>query len=260
MGLFLLLFKRINDKYVQKNGHKLTIIAVLSQCDELDPATKKEPKTYNERKLNNIALAKTETEKIIKEQGLDVKDVIVVSSYMEYEQSFEELDNMPISERKQIKPETDCRYHIEEFKELLVNSIEDARAQMNAAANFRVNEVLKSISRKLTHIFAGIAATIAITPIPASDVFILCALEAVLVMLIAALSGREVSFKAAGELVVSFGGVGAVGFGLRIAAQQLSKLLNGLFPGAGSAISSTVATGGMEIVGNSAIAYYFKNE
>ena len=128
------------------------------------------------------------------------------------------------------------------------------------AANFRVNEVLKSISNKITLIFAGIAATIAITPIPASDVFILCALEAVLVMLIAALSGREVSFKAAGELVVSFGGVGTVGFGLRIAAQQLSKLLNGLFPGAGSAISATVATGGMEIVGKSAIAYYFKNE
>ena len=118
--------------------------------------------------------------------------------------------------------------------------------------------MLKRIARKITHSFACIGATVALSPIPLSDIFILTAIEAVLVMIIAALSGREVSFKTAGELVLSFGGVGAIGFGAKIAAQQLSKLVNGLFPGAGSVVSSGIATAGIETIGNSAILYYFK--
>ena len=260
MGAEIKFLKEINEKYYQRNHRQLPIIAVLSQCDELDPASKKEPNTYNQRKYENIELARQEASKIIREYGLDVKDVIVLSALMEYEQSYEELEDMSLMQRKSIQPELDGRYNIELFKQVLIDSIKDLRAQMDAAVNFRINKVLKSLARKFTHIFASIAGTIAITPIPASDVFILCALEAVLIMIISALSGREVSFKAAGELVVSFGGVGAVGFALRISSQQLSKLLNGLFPGSGSAVSSGIAVAGVETIGNSAIAYYFSDE
>lgn len=258
MSIEIQFLKKIAEAYNKKNNQKLPIIVVLTQCDELDPATKKEPSTYNERKLNNINLAKEEAKKIISEYELEVKDVVVTSSLMEYEQSNEELDDMAITERKSIEPETDGRYNIEELKDILVDSIEDVRAQMGAIAEIRTNKVLISLAKKFTHSFASIAAAIALSPLPVSDVFILCGLEAILVMLIAALSGREVSFKAAGEIVVSFGGVGAIGFGARIAAQQISKLANGLFPGAGSVISSSIATAGVETTGNLATKYYFK--
>ena len=129
---------------------------------------------------------------------------------------------------------------------------------MSAAASFRINTVLKSIAKKITHIFATIGGGIALEPLPIADIFILCALEAVLVMFIAFLAGRDLSFKAAGELALSFGGVYGIGFIFKKIAQQASKLFN-LFPGAGSAISATVAAAGIESVGNSAIAYYFKD-
>ena len=57
--------------------------------------------------------------------------------------------------------------------------------------------------------------------------------------------------------MVSFGGVGALGFGARVAAQQLSKFVNAFFPGAGSAVSASIAVAGMETTGNLAIKYYF---
>jgi predicted GTPase len=53
------------------------------------------------------------------------------------------------------------------------------------------------------------------------------------------------------------GGVGGIGFGLRIVAQQASKLLN-LFPGAGSTVSAGIAAGGTALVGHSAVKFYIQ--
>lgn len=41
-------------------------------------------------------------------------------------------------------------------------------------------------------------------------------------------------------------------------AQQTSKLANGLFPGAGSAISATIAFGGTYSIGKAATSYYIE--
>ena len=54
------------------------------------------------------------------------------------------------------------------------------------------------------------------------------------------------------------GGIVGLGNVFRFAAQQLSKLLNNVFPGAGSAISSAIATSGTIAIGNAAIAYYIE--
>ncbi|MDR3353708.1 MAG: DUF697 domain-containing protein [Synergistaceae bacterium] len=119
-------------------------------------------------------------------------------------------------------------------------------------------QMLVKLADKFTKIFSSISATIALTPIPLADVFILCALQGVLVALIAALGGRKLTLEAAGEFVVSMGGVGVVGFGLRTAAQQAVKLLN-IFPGAGSTISAGIAATGTVLVGRAARKYYLQN-
>ena len=77
-----------------------------------------------------------------------------------------------------------------------------------------------------------------------------------MVALIAALSGREVSLDTAEKFVLSLGGVVGAGFGFRLAAQQSSKLINLIFPGAGSAISSVVAVSGTTLIGKAAISYF----
>ena len=77
-----------------------------------------------------------------------------------------------------------------------------------------------------------------------------------LVVLIASLSGRELSLEAAKEFIFSVGGVGVVGYGLRIAAQQGAKFINAIWPGAGSALSAGIAGIGTSGIGKAAIAYY----
>lgn len=251
--------KMASDKYKETNGQELPLIFVLTKCDELEPSSIKNPSEYNALKKYNINDAENYFTGIIKDNGLNPKNVVITSALMEYHNySKEELDNMDLTGRKNLKPDVDGRYQIDKLQQLLFETINDAKAQMSAAASFRINTVLKSIAKKFTHIFATIGGGIALEPLPIADIFILCALEAVLVMFIAFLAGRDLSFKAAGELALSFGGVYGIGFIFKKIAQQASKLFN-LFPGAGSAISATVAAAGIESVGNSAIAYYFKD-
>lgn len=252
----------VTSQYEKKNGIKLPIIVALTQCDELDPTSQKDPNKYGAVKRRNIDLALEEVGAQIKNSNLNVKDIVVTSALMEYndgELTNEDLDKMSDEDRKNLVPTLDGRYNIEDLKMKLFDSITDMHAQMGLVANFRVNRALKSVAQKMVHPFAGIGAAIAAEPIPVADIFILCALEAMLVMLIAYLSGREISYKAAGEMVIALGGVGVVGFGCKVVAQQAVKFLN-LFPGAGSSISAAIAAAGVEAIGKSAIAYYFKND
>lgn len=251
--------KQVDKKYKEKNGQKLPIIFVLNKCDELTPATLKDPKQYNQLKKDTIQEARDYFSNILRTNGIETDKVVIVSSLMEYYNYTKlQLDEMTIEQRRALVPDVDGRYNIDKLAELLLDSIEDTKALMGAAASFRINNVLKSVAKKFTHIFAGIAGTIALEPIPIGDIFILCALEAVLVMLIAYLAGRDISFKTAGELVLSFGGVVGLGFLFRLIAQQGGKFANLLFPGAGSAISATIAASGVESVGKAASKYFFE--
>ncbi len=78
-------------------------------------------------------------------------------------------------------------------------------------------------------------------------------------MSIAYLSGKDISFDAAKELFVALGGAGVGGFALRRAFQQGSKLMNTIFPGAGSALSAAIAGSGTWAIGKAATAYFIDN-
>ena len=74
--------------------------------------------------------------------------------------------------------------------------------------------------------------------------------------MIASLSGRDISLDSAKEFILSMGGVAGLGYTLKLVAQQASKFLNGIWPGAGSAVSSGIAALGTSAIGKAAIAYY----
>ena len=88
------------------------------------------------------------------------------------------------------------------------------------------------------------------------DIYILLVLQSVLVSLIASLSGRDISLDTAKEFILSLGGVVGAGFTFRLIAQQGSKLINAVWPGVGSAVSSGIAAAGTAAIGRSAIMYY----
>jgi len=74
------------------------------------------------------------------------------------------------------------------------------------------------------------------------------------------LSGSDINAESAKAFWIGMGGVGALGYGLRTLVQQGSKIINLTAPGAGSAISSTVAYSGTYAVGKTAQGYYIENQ
>lgn len=121
----------------------------------------------------------------------------------------------------------------------------------------RIDRVARQLGERFAKVFSLVASTVASTPIPFSDIYVLLALQSIMIMIIAYLAGEELSFDSAKKLIVSLGGMGAAGFTLRMVAQQGAKLVNLLFAGAGSAISAGVAGAGTYAMGRAAIAYYF---
>ena len=95
------------------------------------------------------------------------------------------------------------------------------------------------------------------SPIPFSDIYILLAIQTILVASIARLSGRDVSFDTAKEFIASVAGVTGAGMGFRILAQQAAKLLSGI-GGSGMIISSTIASTGTRLIGDLAVKYYIE--
>ena len=116
------------------------------------------------------------------------------------------------------------------------------------------------LARHLNTIFSGISGTVALTPIPVSDIYVLLIIQSVLVCLIASLSGRDISLDTGKEFILSMGGIAGAGYVFRLVAQQASKFLNAVWPGSGSAVSSGIAALGTSAIGKAAIAYYIDGQ
>ena len=193
---------------------------------------------------------------------MKIDDIVPVSSLIDWmtpdglEVDAEEIDHLPKHDVENLQIAFDGRYHIEDLLDILEEAIQDFEAQMGLRMAARLNDVVTRIANHINKVFTGLSATVAAAPIPTSDIYILLILQSLLVALIASLSGREVSLDAAKEFIFSVGGVGAVGYGLRLVAQQGSKFINAIWPGAGSAVSAGIASFGTNSIGKAAIAYY----
>ena len=172
--------------------------------------------------------------------------------------SAEEINQMAENERLNLVPGFDGRWKLQELIQLIEETMTDSDAKSGLRMALRLEEIIHNLAKHIVDIFSGIAGTVALTPIPVADLYVLLALQSVMVGIIAILSGREANLESAKEFILSLGGVGGAGLGFRLLAQQSSKLLNGLFPGAGSVISTTVAASGTKAIGNAAISYYLK--
>lgn len=149
-------------------------------------------------------------------------------------------------------------YNFDELRRIIEDVMVDPNAQMGFRMTFRLSEVLSGVSNRLVKLFSGMAAVIALTPIPVADLYVLLILQGLMVALIARLSGRDVNLKTGIEFILSLGGVTLAGFGLRTVAQQAAKFTNFL-PFAGSAISSTIAATGTNAIGKAAVAHFISD-
>lgn len=256
--------KKVSKDYEKTNSLKLPIVVVVNKCDEMAPSRFKLASEYPKNKIDKINEVVLYYKDIIVKNKLKIYDIIPVSSLIDWqtpdgmEVSVEDIDNLPQHDIDNLQIAFDGRYKIEELLDILEEAIQDFEAQMGLRMAARLNDVVVRVAKQLNKIFTGISASVALTPIPTSDIYILLILQSIMVTLIASLSGRDVSIDTAKEFIFSISGVGLVGYGLRLAAQQGSKFINVICPGAGSTVSAAIASVGTNGIGKAAIAYYIE--
>lgn len=262
----VLFLKRLAKSYSEQFEMRLPIIAVLNRCDGVAPSWLTHPSQYTKEKLDTIEEKIRYYQRIIDDNGLSINTIIAVSSLIGWKSkdgkvlTNKEINQLSIKEIEDLEIDFDGRYQIEELVDFLEDAIQDYQARMGVRMAGQFKAVLKRIARTLCKSFSNISAAVAVTPIPVSDVYFLTIIQAVLVLLIEHLSGREATLKAGLEFITSLGGVATAGVAFRWLAQQGAKLLNLLAPGAGSAISAGIAYGGTKIIGEAAIKYFIDGE
>lgn len=130
----------------------------------------------------------------------------------------------------------------------------DARLQYFQAQER--TELMREVSRDWTNRFSVAAGGVGAAPIPVADIIILSSMQALLVILIAGLSCRELDASAAKEYVGAMGGAAMTGIAARSAARSLIQVV----PGAGTGVSTVMASGGTFAIGRSAERYFFDDE
>ncbi len=114
------------------------------------------------------------------------------------------------------------------------------------------HEARRTVASTVVQSCSALAITVAVTPIPLSDLAIIGPLQIAMVSALAYIGGRTWDKRTAIEWISSVGIVGGAGLGLRWGAQQLFKLV----PGAGNIISAGIAGSGTAALGQAAIAYF----
>ena len=125
------------------------------------------------------------------------------------------------------------------------------RAELARAT--RTRKVQEELAGTLSRTTAAICAGIAVAPIPVADIIPLTTLQVGLVAGIAWIGGRSLDRRGAAEFMAGLGANVGLAFLLREAARAIAKIV---FPGAGSAVSATIAFGGTMAIGAAAKAYY----
>ena len=254
--------RKLKIAYYEENLMELPVVIAVNKADAVPPVREMTPGQYSAAKLANIDTICSRYMKISESLNLKAEGAVPVSSLMDWTSddgtvlTASNLNRMSAEEREMLTLDFDGRWNMDKLLDLLESTLSDSSARAGLRMALRFEEIVTNLAKHIVDMFAGIAGTIALTPIPVADLYVLLALQSVMVGIIAVLSGREANLQTAKEFVFSLGGVGGAGLGFRILAQQSSKLLNGLFPGAGSVISTSVAASGTKAIGSAAVKYY----
>ena len=157
--------------------------------------------------------------------------------------------------REQLKEASlSCEIHVDTraLSEAIVPALPESAQVEGARALPLATASRRAVASSVVRCCSTLAITVAITPLPLSDIAVLAPLQAMMVTTLAYLSGRAWDRRTASEWVTSVGVVGGAGLGMRWGAQQIVKLV----PGMGSIASAAIAGAGTLAVGRSALKYF----
>ncbi len=228
-------------KYVKSKKNFLPpVIGIVTQVDELDPLSERDP-PY-QKKEKNISIAVNTLKAAFKSERIVSPEVIPTSSYTEYD----EKGNIVYS--KQWNIDTLVNYLIEVLPR-------EAKIQFARMAN--VISAREKTCRIIIHSTATLCSGIAAVPVPVADIFPITSLQIGLITSIGYVAGRSLTFENAREFIAAAGVNIGSAFVFREASRALVKII---FPGYGSVISAGVAYAGTWAIGEAAIAYYVQGK
>jgi uncharacterized protein (DUF697 family)/GTPase Era involved in 16S rRNA processing len=236
---------RISDAVHKNHGMKLALIGVANQCDELSPPGVPlhvpDVSDRYKQKLEAVRLVEHKlAERVRTHPSLSEQMVVSVGvvAYKEWGPSGEVLD--------------DRRWRIDDLVQYIYQEL-PAQAQVELARVSRVKKLQGQLAKKIVHATAAASAAVAALPLPVADIAPITALQLSMLTAIGYIGGRELSAKAAAELLAALGVNVGAGYVFREIARGLVKWV---FPGGGSAVSTAVAYAGTYGLGAAAVAYF----
>lgn len=229
------------------HGYPAPVIAVVTQCDELEPKRvglhrpdDEDVRDYDE-KLTRVTAIEDQLQSKLKE-STELRDVLVtvigVASYMSWKPDGSLRD--------------DERWRIDELLEFLMNEL-PKEAKVELARLSQVASLQRTVSNTIVKLTATICAGLAATPIPVADIVPITSAQVSMVVGIGYIAGRELDVQAGKEFLVGLGANLGVAMALREIARGIAKIA---FPGAGNFVSGAVAYAGTVAIGRAAQAYF----
>jgi len=236
------IFEKILRQLESIHGYNPPIVGILTQCDELDPPDIRKLPTDDEEKNQNIDTAvKVLAEHLKSRKFLQdyFVEVVPTVAFVRYASDGTRYENR------------DYRWNIDRLTELLVDELPKG-PNLAFARVATVRKFQKKLATNIINICSITCGVIATSPIPCDDLPVLTAIQAAMIVAIAYISGRELSFQTVPEFLTALGiNVGAA-FALREVARGLMKFI----PGFGSVVSAGVASAGTQALGQAAVAYF----
>jgi uncharacterized protein len=227
------------------HGVKLPIIGILNQCDELSPPMIRLDKPDgSERYLQKVEAVRSVERKLSERIGQNpslapqLVTCVGIVSYAEWGAQGVLIE--------------DLRWRIAELVRFMFQEL-PTQAHVELARLSRVRKLQRDVATRIVQATAAVAAALAAVPLPVADIAPITTAQAAMLTAIGHIAGRELSAKAAGELLVALGVNVGAGFVFREIARALIKWA---FPGGGSAVSAAVAYAATLGLGAAAIAYF----
>ncbi|MFD1707784.1 GTPase family protein [Siminovitchia sediminis] len=222
--------------------YEVPVICVVTQVDELDPPYYKQlPLDGHPEKAKNIKTSVQLMEKRFKEYHIPLLATIPVCTYVDFDEKG--------------KIVFDMRWNVDHLAEYLVEILPN-EAKLKTAKAAKSISAKKKAAQKIILTMSGIAVLIGIEPIPFADMPLLTGLQAMMIMTIAYIAGREVNRAAAAEFIGAVGANLGVAFVVREGVRSAAKVI----PAAGNMISGAVAGAVTYGIGQAGMAYYLEGK
>ncbi|NES80690.1 MAG: hypothetical protein F6K10_04405 [Moorea sp. SIO2B7] len=227
--------------------YQLSVIGVLTQCDNVAPPYAKLSDNDEEKQKNIEDHCSSFAVYLKSKENIRpyYKDVIPTAAYAKYEEGAEGL----------ILPDKDYRWNIDKLIETMMKYTPKER-QGSFARMAQIKKTQLTVADTIKSACVIISGVVSINPIPGTSLPVIGIIQTFMVMYIGWLSGRSFSLETLNDFLVT----GAVAAGANAGTIGIADVALKFFPGVGNVLSVAAGATATQGLGDAAIAYFLKQD